>query len=358
MLESLHVEGRYIMDKSGVPVMFVGCTEAQTAWSYPTAPNTPPWWSHASDPIPMAESMAELGVKWVRIFISYEFWVDPTIGASYRDLIDRYIQEFTTRNVYCIVTLGMPQSFTDADQAVWLALLTEVANRYISNAGMCGISLFNEPQSDVNTWRAWARLGAAAVHAANPNLLILVHSLSGYPRYVDGDYWRQNPIGVPNVVWVYHNYFWQCYYYDKENFALNYEAGNYALAKQQMEAYFYDRYFKWAVEYGMCIMNEEFGFNDNTGATPADKGYSPGFPQCMHDYLQLHNKYSIPWNEYAWHMGGYGLTDDGVTLNTVGEIWFEYLTLSPPISLLKVAGIWLVIFIGAGTALKLTKRRE
>ena len=277
--------------------------------------------------------MAELGVPWVRIWINHEFWVDPTIGASYRDLIDRYVQEFTTRNVYCIVTLGMPQSFTDADQAVWLALLTEVANRYISNAGMCGISLFNEPQSDVDTWRAWARLGAEAVHNANPNLLILIHTVSGYPRYMDFDYWRQNPIGVPNVVWVYHSYFWQYYYYDKENFALNYEAGNYALAKQQMEAYFYDRHFKWAVEYDMCIMNEEFGFADGQtpNLTPGDKGYTPGAPQSIYDYFELHNKYGIPWCYYAWHMGGYSLTDDGVILNLVGEIWAKYLTPLAPI---------------------------
>jgi hypothetical protein len=100
-----------------------------------------------------------------------------------------------------------------------------------------------------------------------------------------------------------------------------------------MEAYLYDRHFKWAVEHNICIVNEEFGFQEGNrpDLTPGQQGYDPGFPQCMKDYLELMNKYSIPWNEYCWWIGGYGLTSDWVNLNIVGQIWVKYLTPTPPL---------------------------
>jgi len=320
----LHVDGRWIKDESNNTISFTGTTEAQTDWRYPTHEH----WSDLSGPVPMAEKMAELGVTWVRVCVDYEFWADPTIGPAYRDLIDRYVNEFTLRNVYCVV--GLMSHHLKDDQATWLNFLTELANRYKNNSGMCGIFIFNEPPFPPFTydiWHQWAVLGAQAVHDANPNLLIVVEVGIGNRDGLDS-YWASNPIQLPNIIYAYHNYFWQCFYYDNRDFALNYEAGNYALAKQQMEDYFYDNYFKYAVEYDMCIMDEEFGFNDNVGASPEDMGYSPGFPQCMHDFLEIHNKYGIPWNEYAWHMGGYGLSD-GTDINNVGEIWVQYL--NPPV---------------------------
>ena len=323
----LHTDGRYIKDKYGRILNFTGTTEAQTSWRYDTHED----WNHGSDPIPMAERMAELGVTWVRICINHEFWIDPSIGASYRDLIDRYVQKFTARNVYSIVGL-MSHDLKD-DQANWLSFLNELANRYKANPGMCGIFIFNEPPRPPftdDTWHQWAVLGAEAVHNANPNLLIVVEVGLSNREGID-PYWLSNPISVPNVVYAYHDYFWQHYYYDKHDFALSYEAGNYALAKQQMEDYFYDRFWKYAVEHNMCIMNEEFGFADGQGPnlTPGDMGYTPGAPQSIHDYFELHNKYGIPWCCYAWHMGGYSLTDDGVILNLVGEIWVQYLMRTP-----------------------------
>lgn len=331
---SLHTDGRYIKDEYGRILNFTGTTEAQTSWRY----DTHEYWDPLSDPIPMAERMAELGVTWVRICINHEFWIDLSIEASYKDLIDRYVQEFTARNVYC--TVGLMSHDLKDDQAGWLSFLTELANRYKDNPGMCGIFIFNEPPMGTATWRQWAVLGAEAVHNANPNLLIVVEV--GLPNRQGIDpYWLSNPISVPNVVYAYHDYFWQYHYYGPVDFTLSYEAGNYALAKQQMEAYFYDRFWKYAVEHNMCIMNEEFGFG--IGQEPGEMGWNPGFPQCMHDYLELHNKYRIPWCYYAWHMGGYELTADGYNLNVVGQIWLKYLTPTLPIDLPTIGGIALAI---------------
>ena len=281
----------------------------------------------------MAERMAELGVTWIRIFIRPSFWTDPTIGASYKDLIDRFVQEFTSRNIYCIVgLLGFDMSIVPDNPTPWLDFLKELANRYKGNPGMCGIFIWNEPPAppfNADIWHEWAVLGAQSVHDANPNLLKLVHCDRANRAGID-NYWISNPISVPNVVYVFHDYYWQNYYYDHRDFTESYKAGNYSLAKQQMEQSMYNRYFKYAVEHNMCIMNEEFGFNG--GLNPAGKGYGnePGWPQCQIDYMDLLNKYEIPWNEYDWWVKNdenYGLAQesDYNTLSPVGQIWSQYL---------------------------------
>jgi len=328
----LHTEGRYIKDKYGRIVYFVGCAESQTSWRY----DTHPYWRHEADPVPMANRMAELNVTWVRICVSSSYWFDPTIDDSYKDLIDRYVQEFTSRGIYCTVSvMGFDINDVPDNPTPWLNFLTQLTNRYKNNSGMCGIYIWNEPPHPpftLETWRQWAVLGVQAVHSANPNLLKIVEVGLGNREGMD-PYWASNPIPVPNVVYAYHDYFWQYYYYGSVDFTLSYEAGNYSLAKQQMEQRFYDCFFKYAVEYNMCIMLEEFGFNG--GLNPAGKGYGnePGWPQCQIDYMDLLTKYQIPWNQFDWWVKNdenYGLTIDGDyhTLSSVGQIWVGYV-LSP-----------------------------
>jgi hypothetical protein len=204
---------------------------------------------------------------------------------------------------------------------------------------MCSITIWNEPPwppFNATIWHQWAIRGAQAVNAANPNLLIIVSA--GLPNQGGIDpYWASTPIPFPNVVYDYHDYFWHYYYYSSlinpiwgspPDFILSYQAGNYTLAKQQMETSFYDRYWKYGGEYNMCIVNEEFGFaeGNNPSLNSTDMGYDPGFPQCAIDYFALLNEYSISWNCYDWWVGGYGLTGDWITLNSVGQIWSQYLS--------------------------------
>jgi hypothetical protein len=287
----------------------------------------------------MAQRMAELGVPWVRICVVWTFWSDPAFGNEYKNLIDSYVNEFTSRGVYCMVGCmgGEFASDVPSNPTPWLNFLTELANRYRSNPGMCGIYIWNEPPTSgpftMSTWRQWALLGVQAVNAVNPNLLIVVSAdlpyASGILWGID-PYYLSNPIPYPNIVYYYHDYFWHYYYYYKTDpgaaFVLTYQAGNYTLAKQQMEKSFYDRYWKYPVEHNMCIMNEEFGFGANLD--PTDRGYEPGWPQCQIDYMDLHEKYQIPWNQYDWWVGGYALTTDGFNLHPVGQIWSQYL--GPP----------------------------
>ena len=197
---------------------------------------------------------------------------------------------------------------------------------------MCGIYIQNEARialmGGFDVWYNWARLAADAINEANPNVLILLDADRANRRGMD-PYWVSNPITVPNAVYVFHDYFWRHYYNNEDEFALSYAAGDYELAKQQMEETFYDRFFKYAVEYDMPIILEEFGFNG--GLNPAGTGYGnePGWPQCQIDYMDLLAKYKIPWCQYNWGVKtdeNYGLAEgDFYTLSPVGEIWQPYL---------------------------------
>jgi hypothetical protein len=259
--------------------------------------------------------------------------MNDTQGRTYKDWLDDYVRELTSRGIYCWIANMGNEFLTDApdNPTPWLNFLTEIANRYKDNPGMCGISIWNEvPLTEIgyNTWYTWANLAAEAINDANPNLLILVRAYHPNRQGID-PHWADNPIQVPNVVYYYHSYYWHYYYYGHEDFAESYAAGNYTLAKQQMEQTFYDRFWKYAVEHDMPIMCEEFGFNG--GLSPAGKGYGnePGWPRCQIDFMDLHEKYQIPWNQYDWWVKtdeNYGLAEDDYhTLSGVGEIWSQYL---------------------------------
>jgi hypothetical protein len=229
----------------------------------------------------------------------------------------------------------------------WLNFITELANRYKNNPGMCGIYIWNEPPLGLfgfDNWYHWATLGVEALHDVNPNLLKLIDADLPNRNGID-EHWVDNPMQTPNVVYTFHDYYWKNYYYNKRDYTLSYKAGDYALAKQQMEVSMYDRFFKYAVEHDLCIILEEFGFNG--GLNPAEfclngelnlegvgYGNEPGWPRCMIDYMDLLKKYEIPWNQFNWWVKideNYGLArSDYYTLSDVGEIWQQYLESDTP----------------------------
>lgn len=321
----LHVDGRYIKDSTGKIIQLTGTTVAHTAWKSPDLP----YWDTRVDPIPMAEAMKEHGANYVRICINREYWIDPA-QPNYKLKIDEYVKEFTDRGIYCTVGL-MSHELVEGMKETWKDFLVELALRYKNNKGVYGIYIYNEPQINNDEWRIWVREGVNALKQANPDIIPLVHASTGYPRTIEIDYWLDKP-ELHQVQWVYHNYFWQYGYYGRADFFMSYENGDYELAKQQMETEYYNSYFKIAVDNNICVQNEEFGFGYTPDKVLGDMGYTPAFPQCMRDYIELHNKYSITWNEYAWYQGGYAIADLNI-LNEVGEIWAQYLTPTPPIDL-------------------------
>ena len=333
----LHTDGRYIKNKQGRTLYFVGATHPLMH----TPGSGEPYWDARADPIPFATRMKELGVTWVRLCLGARFWYGEAGGftalggdpALYRATIDAFVKELTDRGIYCMVgCMGHEYAGElNADNPTnWLNYLSDLANRYINNPGMCGIYVFNEitlsgvTQDRIRNYHYQA---AQMLHAINPNLLIVIDAnpIGGWG--IDS-WWITHQL--PQVVYSWHQYPWQDYYYAHSQFATEYANGNYATAKQLWEQVLYDRYFKYSQEHNMCLMCEEFGFNDDSTLNPGDKYWNPGWPQIQHDFIGLLNKYGHSWNQYCWWKNtgeNYGLAEDSdyYTLSPVGEVWAQYL---------------------------------
>lgn len=174
-------------------------------------------------------------------------------------------------------------------------------------------------------------------------------------------------------------------------FYQSYYLGNYAKARQEFEQFLYDRFMWVPTELNLSIVNDEFAFSGNgehfssyractvcleaNGGVPQNgvtfwivahtlaspgganatapypsitycpicgapiprprEEFEPGWPQVMHDFLQILNKYNSNWSYYAWWGAkydiGYGLCmSDGYSLTERGEIWKDYLSASAP----------------------------
>ncbi|KAL6547428.1 hypothetical protein OROMI_023149 [Orobanche minor] len=82
------------------------------------------------------------------------------------------------------------------DPDVWLKGLTKVATTFKDTKNVVGMSLRNElrgPKQNVNDWYRYMQKGAEAVHAANPNVLVI---LSGLQFSSDLSFLRNKPINL------------------------------------------------------------------------------------------------------------------------------------------------------------------
>ncbi|KAL0906640.1 hypothetical protein M5K25_025152 [Dendrobium thyrsiflorum] len=67
------------------------------------------------------------------------------------------------------------------DPDLWVSGLTKMAGLFNDTANVVGMSLRNElrgPKQNVNDWYKYMQRGAEAVHAANPNVLVILSGLS------------------------------------------------------------------------------------------------------------------------------------------------------------------------------------
>ncbi|XP_072958859.1 glycosyl hydrolase 5 family protein-like isoform X1 [Typha angustifolia] len=67
------------------------------------------------------------------------------------------------------------------DPNVWIKGLTKMATMFNESSNVVGMSLRNElrgPKQNVNDWYRYMQQGAEAVHAANPNVLVILSGLS------------------------------------------------------------------------------------------------------------------------------------------------------------------------------------
>lgn len=174
----------------------------------------------------------------------------------------------------------------------------------------------------------------------------------------------------------------------------SYYLGDYTKARQEFEQSLYNRFMWVASELNLPVINDEYGWTgdeepyfsyracqtclennngvkqegvtfwktaetlDAPGGNPVGEGPypdvtycpvygeplprprehpEPGWPQVMHDFHQILNKYETHWSYYAWWpktYAGYGLSieDNMWNLSKTGEIWAQYLTPTPPVA--------------------------
>ncbi|WMV42600.1 hypothetical protein MTR67_035985 [Solanum verrucosum] len=92
---------------------------------------------------------------------------------------------------------------------LWIQGLTNVATTFINVTNVVGMSLRNElrgPKQNVNDWYRYMQKGAEAVHAANPDVLVI---LSGLSFDKDLSFLRQRPINLTfsgKLVFEIHRY--------------------------------------------------------------------------------------------------------------------------------------------------------
>ncbi len=240
-------------------------------------------------------------------------------------------------------------------------------------------------------WEA-AKYVCQQIHQKYPKLLIIVHA-DLWSSWRFSNILKTDPIPTPNVVYTWHYYYvyapmfnpylggmtgvLDSTYQELVNIGMpfyqSYYLGNYTKAYAEFEQWLHDKYL-WVTDLDLPIICDEFGFTGNEehyasrrfctacswtgkvadtfdapGGNPVGVPYppvtycpicgealprpreqfEPGWPQCMHDFISILNKYGCQWSELAWWpktYGGYGLTEEYMsTLSKVGEVWKDYL---------------------------------
>ena len=232
------------------------------------------------------------------------------------------------------------------------------------------------------------------IHEVNPNLLMIVHAdminEGGFCPVLRTDpiptpnvvytwhyYYAYLPAFNPYLGWM--SGVLDPDYQELVNrgrpYYQSYYTGNYTKARQEFEQYLYDRFLWVATELNLPVINDEYGWTgdeepyfswractecgwhghvtetlDEHGSLVSGRPYpdvtycptcreaiprprehpEPGWPQPMHDFHQILNKYETHWSYYAWWSktyAGYGLSigNDMWSLSKTGEVWKDYL---------------------------------
>jgi endoglucanase len=218
-----HVKGKKILDVNGKVVSMHGVNwfgfETQDSIVHGL------WARSYQD---MVKQMKELGFNAVRLPFCPKTLTTPDISGGVRydlnpDLqgktplqaMDRIIAEFANNGFYILLDHHRPDCNAISQMPNipgyslddWVRDLMFVTTRYKDVKNVIGIDLKNEPHSDwgtgafwgtgkvENDWKLAAERAGAAVHAANPKVLVFVEGVSdnnGSCQTPDGHWWGGN----------------------------------------------------------------------------------------------------------------------------------------------------------------------
>jgi len=292
----------------------------------------------------------ELGIGCIRISMCQGWWVGGgeygVTPADYQAQLDRVVQDCQKLGIYVYFVIHYGSSGADLLQAElmadhnyrqanwaygWLDFLKLLTERYRDYPAFIGLQIWAEPawgnETDIDVlnqkWANFSLASARAIHSVNPDLLVFVTSPGYYSWKRVSNYYLNNPLPEPNIV-----YAWQDYYKHQNwrSFYDNYAAGNYTLAKQQMELWLYDMAFKMVNASIAPVMYAETGWSTNLDVDPVEA-------LVLRDTADIFAKYRQSWTLWVWWSGQpYDLLEsDWYTLSPYGRAAAEeFLPLPQP----------------------------
>jgi len=331
----LHADGRWIKDQLGNNVCLMG---ANIAWRFVYASQY-----HDYDPLTYADEInsASLntvkisGANFIRLGLNGWIWYVKR-APKYIEAVDTVISWCKALNIMVVLDNHAPWYDTTSSAVEyrskyalvtqlteWKNFMVELAQRYRNEPAVVGFDLLNEPLDypsnglDWSTWRTNVLEVARSIHAIDPTYLCFVEPLGSSSQEDDMNGFKTNPLPEPNIVYSAHIYY--AWNYPFQEYAINYGKGNFALARQQMEAAYNER--------ALDMLDSGFPAAIMESGVYRDYNKNPNWKVWMNDSLAFcrRREANICWFPFDPDRSDSSLIScldsDRITLTEVGAIW-------------------------------------
>jgi hypothetical protein len=342
----LHTDGRWIKDANGNIVRLEG---AAVFWRFMYASTY-----YAYNPLAYTDEISETsmdtfkatGANFIRLTVNGWTWYVKQ-APNYIAAVDTMVSWAQARGIMIVLdNHGWYDVDTSSDyfsskvQEItqltdWENFMVALAQRYKNNPTVIGFDMLNEPPAATasdwagytsqEAWGNWTTnvlTVVRAIHAVDPNYLCFVEPLGSSAENDDMNYFKTNPLPEQNIVYSAHTYYaWDYPWFD---YAKNYGSGNFALAKQQMETLYYQRFLDM-LDAGLPVAVMESGiYRDNSS--------NPNWEKYMNDALSLYEKYQVGVSWFPFDPDRQNsslislLGSDRTSLTSVGTIYAAHMT--------------------------------
>jgi hypothetical protein len=358
----LHTDGRWIKDANGNIVRLEG---AAVFWRFMYASTY-----YSYNPLAYTDEINETsmdtfkasGANFIRLTVNGWTWYVKK-APNYIAAVDTVVSWAQARGIMIVLDnhgwydvdtssnyfSSKVQEITQLTQ--WENFMVALAQRYKNNPTVIGFDMLNEPPAaTASDWagytsqQAWGNWTTnvltvvRAIHAVDPNYLCFVEPLGSSGSNDDMAYFQTNPLQEPNIVYDAHEYMGWDYPYAQ--YAIDYANGNFASAKQEMTATYYERFIDM-MDSNLPVINMEIGVYRSTTmyVGPGD----PNWNVWMNDVLTLYDSYGVSFSWFPFDPDRSSsslialLSADQVTLTSgssgPGSIWSSHtslLTTAPP----------------------------
>jgi endo-1,4-beta-mannosidase len=279
----------------------------------------------------------QLGINCIRISMNqYRWFYGGDYGVTpeqYQAQLDWVVRECQRLGIYVYFCFHHGSSAANAEQQAlmdnhnadlwntgvgWLDWVKMLAGRWKEYTAMIGFQIWAEPAWGTETdyevlmqkWSAFSLANARAIHSINPNALVFVVGAGYYAHKEVPDYYVDNPLPEPNIV-----YAWQDYYMHQSDLISAYNTQNYTYARQKMEEWFINKAFK--MNFAPTMLTE-FGFSKSRPTQDWNVEL-----HAIQDWYDIQRKYQQSWTQWVWWTSNQDLgllESDWRTLTETGQL--------------------------------------